>query len=65
MLLQMFIEGKLIESVPLSVHKISDYKEREAYLQGAVNELLEKWSNLLEDPNLEPQFYIVGEFPFH
>jgi hypothetical protein len=64
MVLQMFIDGKLIENVPLSVHKIRDYKERDAYIQGAMNELLEKWSDLLEAKNLEPQFYINGEFPF-
>lgn len=64
MLLQIFIEGKLVDTVLLSVHKISDYKERKAYIQGAVNELLEKWEDLLDDQGLEPQFFIRGVFNF-
>lgn len=64
MVLQMFLDGKLVESVLLSVHKINNYFERDAYIQGAVNALLEKWDDLLEDHDMEPQFYIKGEFSF-
>jgi hypothetical protein len=64
MVLQMFIDGKLVDTLPLSVHKINDYKEQDAYIQGAVNALLEKWNDLLEDQGLEPQFFIKGEFGF-
>ena len=60
----MYINGKLVERVPLSLYRIHNATERELYIQGAVNELREKWSNLIKDQKLEPQFFIKGEFPF-
>lgn len=58
MLLQMFIGDKLIEAVPLSVNKISDMREREGYIQGAVNELLERWDDVIAGQELQPEFFI-------
>lgn len=59
MLLQMFVDGKLIDTALLSVHKIQDAKEQEYYIQGAVNDLLEKWEDWLKDQNAKPQFFIL------
>lgn len=58
MLLQMFIGDKLIEAVPLSINKISDTRDRDWYIQGAVNELLEKWQVEIKKQDLKPQFFI-------
>lgn len=64
MVLRMFIEGKLVDSSVLSLHKISDERERDWYIQGAVKDLLEKWEDLVQDQNLNVQFFISGDFRF-
>lgn len=64
MLLQMFIDGKLVDSSLLSLHKMNNNRERDDYIQGAVNELLENWSDLIEDQNLKPEFFIKSERSF-
>lgn len=64
MLLQMFIDGKLVDSSLLSIHMMNNYKERDDYIQGSVNELLERWSDLIEDQNLVPEFFIMSKFSF-
>ena len=56
MLLQMFIDGKLVDSSLLSIQMMNNYKERDDYIQGSVNESLERWNDLIEDQNLRPEF---------
>jgi hypothetical protein len=65
MTLGMYIDGKLVDCSVLSIHKITNLQERELYIQGAVNALHEKWSDLLEDENRKLQFFIRGQFDFH
>lgn len=64
MILQMYLDGKLVDASVLNIHRLGDERERELYIQGAVNELLEKWEDLIEDQNLEPRFYIKSQFSF-
>ncbi len=63
-ILEMYINGKLVDSTVLSIRQIYDPAERELYIQGAVNHLLEEWNDLIEDQNLKPQFFIKGQFSF-
>ena len=60
MVLQMFIDDTLVDSSTLSLQKISDTEERKFYIQGAVNDLLERWSDIIEEENLTPEFYITS-----
>ena len=62
MVLQMYISEKLVESLVLSRTEIADLKERELYVQGAINELLEKWGDIINDQHLKAAFFIKGEF---
>lgn len=64
MLLEMHINGKSVDSCFLSVHKIQETNERNTYIQGAINNLLEKWGDVIKEHNLKPEFYIKGNFPF-
>jgi hypothetical protein len=57
----MYIDGKLLDTSFLSIQKITNLEERNLYIQGAVNDLLEKWSDLLEDQNLQPQFFVKAD----
>lgn len=54
----MYIADKLVESCPLSIYKINNFKEREWYIQGAINELMEKWEDVLHDAEVKPEFYL-------
>lgn len=54
----MYIGDELVDSTMLSINKINDMREREWYIQGAVNELLEKWHDEIEDQGWKPQFFI-------
>jgi hypothetical protein len=60
----MYIGDKLVDSSALSLSKITDRNEREWYIQGAINELSEKWHDLIEDQNLQAAFFIKGQSPF-
>lgn len=64
MTLEMYINGKWVDSTPLSLCKIGDPEERQLYIQGAANDLMEKWEDLLEDQELEVAFFIRGQFRF-
>jgi hypothetical protein len=64
MILQMYIGDKLVDSLALSLAKITDRNEREWYIQGAINELSEKWCDLIKDQNLQVEFFIKGQLPF-
>lgn len=64
MVLEMYIDGKLADSAPLSLSKITNGEEKELYIRGAVNHLLEKWDDLIEDQNFDPKFCIKGQFSF-
>ncbi|HVF81297.1 MAG TPA: hypothetical protein VM884_05165 [Flavisolibacter sp.] len=63
MILQMYIGDKLVDSSVLSLTKISDVQEREWYIQGAINQLLEHWSDLIKDQDPKVEFFIKGQFP--
>lgn len=58
MVLEMYINGKLIDSALLSVHQFDGSPERDLYIQGGVNELLERWDKLIQLHDAEPQFFI-------
>lgn len=62
MVLEMYIDNKLVDSLPLSAHKIIDSTERELYIQGAINHLKEIWDDLVEDQELKSHFYIKPTF---
>ena len=62
MVLEMYLNNKLVDSLPLSTHKIIDAIERELYIQGAIHHLTERWHDLLVDQDLEPTFYIKPAF---
>lgn len=64
MLLEMYIDGKLVDSCLLSVHKIHDSQQREAYIQGATKALMEKWEKSIEDQKIKPELFVKGTFPF-
>jgi hypothetical protein len=60
----MYIDGKLVDSTPLNLHQIHDSSERDLYIQGAINFLLENWDEPIDDQKLEPQFFIRGKSQF-
>jgi hypothetical protein len=64
MVLQMYIGDKLVDSAALSVAKINDVQEREWYIQGAINDMREKWSDVIGDRHQEVQFFIKGNSLF-
>jgi hypothetical protein len=59
MVLQMYIDGKLVDSIALNLGYIHNAEERQLYVQGAINDLLERWDALLEEQELQPEFYIT------
>lgn len=61
MVLQMYLDGKLIDSSVLTKNKMADGQEWEWYVQGAVNELLERWDDRLQEQKLQPEFFIKVE----
>lgn len=64
MVLVMYLNEKVVDTSLLTIHKIGDKTEREHYIQGAVNALLEKWDDLIVEQDMKPRFYIKGPFPF-
>lgn len=64
MWLQMYLGDKLIDHSQLSLEKIQQAGEREAYIQGAIQDMLERWSDELDAGEGVPQFYIKPAFPF-
>jgi hypothetical protein len=62
MVLQMYISEKMVESLVLTRTKMADMKEREWFVQGAINELLAKWGDVINDQHLKADFFIKGEF---
>lgn len=56
--LLLYLNDKLVDTEPLNLTRLTDHKERDAYIQGAMNLLLEKWSNVLEEPDVEPRFVL-------
>lgn len=54
----MYIGDKLVDQVLLSPQAMQDDALREAYVQGAIKDLLEKWEDLIEELGQQPQFYI-------
>lgn len=60
--LEVYIDKKLVDSCLLSLDRMHDPKERQANIQGAINEQLEKWSDSIKDQEREPEFFIKGNF---
>mgnify|MGYP003576111225 FL=1 len=58
MKLEMYLNNKLIDSLTLSLHKINDAQEKEAYIQGAIKHMLEIWEDLIKDQDVKPAFFI-------
>jgi hypothetical protein len=54
----MYISDKLLDQRLLSYRAIQDETLRQAYIQGAINDMLEKWQDLIDDQQLKQQFYI-------
>jgi hypothetical protein len=54
----MYIGDKLLDQRLLSYRAIQDETLRQAYIQGAINDMLEKWQDLIDDQQLKQQFYI-------
>jgi hypothetical protein len=57
-LLKLYLGDKLVDQTLLSHHAMKDLILRDAYVQGAMKALLERWDDLIEDQRLKPQFYI-------
>lgn len=58
MVLEMYLNNKLVDSLPLSLAKISNDNERMLYIQGAINHLLEIWEDSIKEQQSQPNFYI-------
>jgi len=58
MILLMYLNDRLIDQSALSILKMRDIHEREWYIQGAIRELLEKWSELTDTQPKDPKFFI-------
>ena len=56
----MYIGDKLIDKTILSYRAMNDQNLREAYMQGAIEELLEKWDDLIKNQDLKPRFDIYS-----
>jgi hypothetical protein len=54
----MYIGDKLVDQVVLSQTAMHNVEEREAYIQGAINDLLEKWEHLIQGDGQQPRFTI-------
>ena len=57
---QMYFDGKLVDSIALNFGYINNAEERQLYVQGAINDLLERWDALLEEQESQPEFYITN-----
>jgi hypothetical protein len=60
MVLQMFIGDTLLDSSILSLTQMNDNTERERYIEHMINELLEKWSDVINQQNSKVEFFIDG-----
>jgi hypothetical protein len=60
MVLQMFIGDTLVDSSLLNLTQMNDNRERECYIEEAMDELLEKWSDLINRENSKVEFFIDG-----
>ena len=58
----MYIGEELIDQAFLSYRAMQDPALREAYVQGAIRELLEKWEEMIKAKTLQPQFFIKNIF---
>lgn len=45
MLLLLYVNNTLVDSTPLSLHHLNNEAERQAYIRGAINHLLELWED--------------------
>ena len=52
----MYIGDKLVDQTILSARTMHDESLRHAYVQGAIKNMLEKWSDLIEGQDEEPRF---------
>jgi len=57
----MYIGDKQVDQIILSYRAMQDQTLREAYVQGAIQDMLEKWEDLIKESQLEPQFYIKSK----
>ena len=57
----MYIGDKLVDQTVLSYRAMQDQTLREAYVQGAINDMLEKWEDLIQEYQIKPQFYIKSK----
>lgn len=58
MQLLLYLKDKLVDTEPLHLTHLTDHKERDVYIQGAMNLLLEKWRHVLEEADAEPRFVL-------
>ena len=54
--LLLYLNDKLVDIEPLNLTHLSDNKERDGYIQGAMQLLLEKWDVALDEPGVKPRF---------
>lgn len=62
--LLLYLNDKLVDIEPLNLTHLKESKERDGYMQGAMQLLLEKWSDALDEPGVEPRFELkldIGE----
>jgi hypothetical protein len=52
----MYIGDKLMDQTILSFRAMQDQRLREAYVQGAIAEMLEKWDDQIKEQDLKPRF---------
>jgi hypothetical protein len=58
LVLQLHIGDKVVDQTILSYRAMQDENLRDAYVRGAMNDLLEKWEDLIKDQDLPMKFYI-------
>lgn len=56
----MYLDDELIDQTLLSFRAMQDSALRDAYLQGAISEMLEKWDEHIKTQQVKPSFYIQG-----
>lgn len=64
MTLHMYLDDKLVDTAPLNAAVMQRSEDRADYLQGAIQELLEKWSDILDKSDVQPRFSISPDPPF-
>jgi hypothetical protein len=58
LVLQLYIDDKLVDQSILSSSAMKDEQTREVYVQGAMTLLLEPWEDLIKEYSLQSQFFI-------